>query len=138
MFGVNERRQSAGLLGVGDDVQHERRFAGGFRPENFHNATARHAADAQRQVERERAGGNHINPGLRAGVAQPHDASLAVGFGDAGYGGVQLALAGDGNSGGLRGFCFDSGFFHCFCGHKILLRFLIRNSGRARASQLLP
>ena len=61
VFGVNERRQAAGLLRVGDDVQHQRGFAGRFRAENFHDAPARHAADAERQVHRQRAGGDDID-----------------------------------------------------------------------------
>ena len=51
VLGVDERRQAARLLRVGDDVEHQRGFAGGFRPEDFHDAPARNAADAQRQVD---------------------------------------------------------------------------------------
>ena len=40
VFGVNEGRQAAGLLRIGDDVEHERGFAGGFRAENFDDPPA--------------------------------------------------------------------------------------------------
>ncbi len=35
VLGVDERGHAADLLRVGDDVQRERRFAAGFRPEDF-------------------------------------------------------------------------------------------------------
>ena len=138
MFGVDECRQPAALLRVGNDMEHERGLAGRFRPENLNDTTARHAADAQRQIKRERAGGDHINLRLRARVAQPHDAPVTIGLGDGRNGGVQLALAGGGEFGNFSSFRFEGGFFNGFRGHKIPLRFLIRNNGRARASQLLP
>ena len=74
VFGVNERRESAGFLRVGDDVQHQRGFAGRFRPENFHDAPARNAADAQREVQRQRAGRDDLNFDLRLRIAEAHDA----------------------------------------------------------------
>ncbi len=94
VLGVDERRQAAGLLGVGDDVEHQGGFAGGFRPENLHHPPARHAADAQRQVHRQRAGGNDFDALFGTGVAQAHDAAIAVGLGDGGNGGFQIALRG--------------------------------------------
>ena len=36
VFRVNERREAAGFLRIGDDVEHQRGFAGRFRPVNFH------------------------------------------------------------------------------------------------------
>ena len=41
VLGIDERRETAGFLGVGDDVEHQRGFAGGFRAENFNDAAAR-------------------------------------------------------------------------------------------------
>ena len=122
MFGVDKRRQASRLLRVGDEVQHQGRLAAGFRSENLDHPTARHAPDAQRQVERERAGGDHVDFDLRAGISQPHDASVAVGFGDAGNGRVEIALARWGNPGGLGRLRFDGRLFKCLRGHKFLLQ----------------
>ena len=49
------------LLRLGDDVQRQRRLAGGFRPVNLHDAAARQAADAERDIEPERAGGDGLH-----------------------------------------------------------------------------
>ena len=44
---VDKCSQSAALLRLGDDRKGEGGLAGGFRAENFHDATARNAADAE-------------------------------------------------------------------------------------------
>ena len=48
VFRVDERRHAAQLLRFGDDLQRERGFAAGFRSEDFDDAAAREAADAER------------------------------------------------------------------------------------------
>ena len=53
VLGVDERRDAAALLRLGDDVERERRLAGGLRPEDLDDAAARDAADAERDVERD-------------------------------------------------------------------------------------
>ena len=93
VFGVNKRRKATGSLCVGDDMEHQRRFAGRFRTENLNHPAARHAADPEGQVKRQRAGGNHVDLGLRTRITQSHDAAFAVGFGDGGNGGFQFPLA---------------------------------------------
>ena len=45
----------------------KRRFAGGFRAEDFDDAAARHAADAEREIDGQRAGGNDFDLDLGAG-----------------------------------------------------------------------
>ncbi len=122
VFCVNEGRQSAGLLGAGDDVEHQRRFAGRFRPENFNDAPARDAAHAEREVHRQRAGGNDINLRLRARVAQAHDAAVAVGFGNGRDGGIKVATAGGSDFGGFGGFCFYNGLVGGFRRHRLRLK----------------
>ncbi len=112
VLGVNERRQAAGFLRAGDDVQHQRGLARRFRPEDFHDAAARNAADAERQVQRERAGRNHVNFDQRPGIAEAHDAAFAITLGDGGNGGVEFALV---RRGGLG---FSGGFFGNFRRHK--------------------
>ena len=123
MFGVNERREAAGLLGVGDDVQHQGCFAGRFRSVNFNDATARHAADAEREIQRQRAGGDDVNFDVCLRIAEAHDRAFTVGFGDGGDGGIQFARARG------AGFGFDNGFvsglFSGFGGHKFGSDFLL-------------
>ena len=59
VLGVDERHDAAGLLGVRHGVQREGRLAGGLRPVDLDDTAARQAADAERHVERGRAGGDH-------------------------------------------------------------------------------
>ena len=53
MLGVDEGRDAAPFLGLGDDVLRQRRLAGGLGAEDLDDAPARDAADAQREVEGE-------------------------------------------------------------------------------------
>ena len=55
MLGVDERRQAALALRLGDDVVAERRLARGLGAEDLDDASARDAADAEREVERQRS-----------------------------------------------------------------------------------
>ncbi len=55
MLGIDERRDAAALLRFGDDVLGERGLARAFRPEDLDDAPARHAADAEREIEPQRA-----------------------------------------------------------------------------------
>ena len=56
VLGVDEGGHAAGALRVGDDVEAERGLAARLRAEDLDDPAARHAADAERQVERHRAG----------------------------------------------------------------------------------
>ena len=58
VFGVDEGADAALLLRLGDDMQRQRGLAGGFRAVDLDDAAARQAADAQRDVEPQRAGRN--------------------------------------------------------------------------------
>ena len=51
VLGVDEGREAAGLLGLGDDLEGERRLAGRLRAEDLDDAAARDAADAERGVD---------------------------------------------------------------------------------------
>ncbi len=77
VLGVDERRQAAVLLRLGNDLQGQRGLAGRFRPEDLDDATARQAADAERVVDADRAGRDGFHG--RDGVALPeaHDGALA-------------------------------------------------------------
>ena len=56
MLGIDEGADAALLLRLGDGVQRQRRLARAFRPVDLDDAAARQAADAERDVEAERAG----------------------------------------------------------------------------------
>jgi hypothetical protein len=58
-------------------VVDQRRLAGGLRPEDLDDAAARAAADAERDVQRQRARGNGLDLHLGALVAHAHDGALA-------------------------------------------------------------
>src|SRR4051812_26310678 len=77
VLGVDERAYAAELLRLGEDVVDERGLARGLRAEDLDDAPARHAADAEREVERERSGRDRLHAYLRALVAHPHDRALA-------------------------------------------------------------
>ena len=61
VLGVDEAADAAALLRLGDDVQRQRRLAGGLRPVDLDDAAARQAADAERDVEPERAGRDRLD-----------------------------------------------------------------------------
>ena len=77
VFGVDEGGGAAGLLHLGDDLQAQRGLARGFRPVDLDDAAARQAADAERDVEPERAGRHDLQVVLDLGVAHLHDRALA-------------------------------------------------------------
>ena len=60
-----------------------------FGPEDLDHAPARQAADAERDVEPERAGGNGLHLDRLRRFAQPHDRALAERPLDLGEGGVE-------------------------------------------------
>ena len=66
VLGVDERAHAAELLGLGDHVVDQRRLTGGLRAEDLDDAPARDAADAQREVQRQRAGRDRLDLDLSA------------------------------------------------------------------------
>jgi hypothetical protein len=90
-------------LGLGQDVVDERRLAGGLRAEDLDDAAAGHAADAQREVQRQRAGRDRVDLDLGAFVAHAHDRPLAELALDLGQG------AGKGGVAGLDGLLVGGG-----------------------------
>ncbi len=89
---VDERRQTAALLRLRDERQGEGRLARAFRPENLHDAPARHAADAERAVDEDVARGDDLHVHHLA-VAQAHDRPVAVVLGDLLEGEVEFLVA---------------------------------------------
>ena len=94
VFGVDEGRDAAELLRLRDDLQRERRLAGGFRSEDLDHAAAGQAAHAERPVDADRSGGDGRDRRDAILAAEPHDRSLAE---------LLLDLA-DGQLDGLRAF----------------------------------
>src|SRR6516162_3817394 len=77
VFGVDEGADAALLLRFRQTMQRERGFAGGFRPVDFDHAAARQAANSERNVEAERAGGDGLHVHRLVVLAEPHDRALA-------------------------------------------------------------
>ena len=92
VLGVDERHDAAGALGVGHRVQGDRRLAGGLRAVDLHHPAARQAAEAERDVEGDRAGRDDLErrPGL---VAEAHHRALAELLLDLGERDVERLLA---------------------------------------------
>jgi hypothetical protein len=76
MLSVDEGADAAPALRLGDHVVDECRFPGGLRAEDLDDPPARQSADAEGEVERERAGGDGADRDLRV-VVHPHDRALA-------------------------------------------------------------
>ncbi len=77
VLGVDERRDAAGGLGVGDRVQRDGGLTRGFRAVDLDDPAARQAADAERHVQGDRAGGDDRDR-LAHLVAEPHHRAFAV------------------------------------------------------------
>ena len=79
MLGVDECDLAAALLCLRNDMQRQRRLAGGFRAVDLNNSSLGYAADAERGVERQRTGRDRVD--LQIGpVAKAHDRTLAEVF----------------------------------------------------------
>ncbi len=76
VLGVDEGADAAAGLGLGDDVVDQRGLTGGLRAEDLDDPAARHAADPERQVERQRPGRDRVDLD-RAFVAEAHQRALA-------------------------------------------------------------
>ena len=76
VLGVDVGADAAVALRLGDHVHRERRLARRLRAEDLDDPAAGQAADAEREVERERAGGDGVDTDV-ALLAQPHDRALA-------------------------------------------------------------
>ena len=76
MLGVDEGRQAALALGLGDHVVAERRLARGLGAEHLDHAAAGQPADAEGEVERQRTGRDDVDVDGRR-IAHLHDRALA-------------------------------------------------------------
>ena len=77
MLGVDVGAHAAVALGLGDHVHGEGGLPGRLRAVDLDDPTAGQAADAEGDVERQRAGGDGGDADV-AVLAQPHDGALAV------------------------------------------------------------
>ena len=91
MLRVDVRRDAAGLLGVRDDMQAERRLAARLRSVDLADATARDAPHADRRIEVDRAGRDRLDADLLI-RPQPHDRALSAALLDLGNGQIQRLL----------------------------------------------
>ena len=89
---VDEGRDAAGPLRVRDGVQRERRLAGRLGAVDLDDAAAGQAADAERDVQRDGAGGDDLD-GRALVAAEAHDRALAELAVDLGEGGLECLLA---------------------------------------------
>jgi len=92
VFDVDEGSESAALLRLRDHSESQRRFAGGFRTENFDHATTWKAAHAQRAIDQNVARGNDIDIDNLV-VAQAHDRAVAVILGDLLDGEIEILVS---------------------------------------------
>ena len=76
VLGVDVGADAAVALRLGDDVHGERRLARRLRAVDLGDAAPGQAADAEGEVERQRAGGDGLDR-HRALLAHPHDRALA-------------------------------------------------------------
>src|SRR5580658_1357437 len=77
MLGVHEGGGAAVTLRRGDDGQGERGLSRGLGSENFDDAAARNAPDAQRDIQAQRARGYRVHLIGGSGIAQAHHRALA-------------------------------------------------------------
>src|ERR1019366_1734470 len=80
---VDERSEAAFFLRLGDDTEAKGGFARGFRAVDFDDAALGQAADAEREVDGERAGGERLDLHLGR-AAEAHDGAFAELFRDGG------------------------------------------------------
>ncbi len=93
MFHIYKGNRTAHLLGFSGQVQTDGGLAGGFRAVDFSDARARHAAHAQRDIQRDGAGGDGGHFQMMR-IAQTHNGTLAVAFGDVIQGFIEDGLLG--------------------------------------------
>ena len=77
MFHVDEGCRAAEFLRFGDGVQRERRLSARFRTVDLRDATAREPADAEREIDRDRARRDDVKGHPFAELTHPHDRAFA-------------------------------------------------------------
>jgi hypothetical protein len=77
VLGIHERSSAAHALRLGDDLQRKRGFAGRLGTVDLDHASARQTADAERDVQPERASRHCLDVVILRALAQAHDRALA-------------------------------------------------------------
>jgi hypothetical protein len=77
VFGVDEGAGTAELLHFGHDLQGQRGLARGLGAVDLDHPTARQAANAERDVQAQRAGGDDLDVFDHFAIGQAHDRALA-------------------------------------------------------------
>ncbi len=77
VFGIDEGTGTPCLLRLGDHLQGQRGFTGGFRAVDLDHAPFGQTADTQCHIQPQRAGGDGLDITHRALIAHPHYRSLA-------------------------------------------------------------
>ena len=91
MLGVDEGHLAAPLLGLGHHVEGQSGLTGGLGAIDLNDTPLGHAADAQGDVQGQRAGGDGLHHHVGV-LSQAHDGALAVIPFDLGNGGLQRLL----------------------------------------------
>ena len=80
VLGIDEGAHPARLLRFGDDLEGQGGLARALRPVDLDDAAARQAADAEGDVEPERARGHRLGLDRLLALAETHDRALAEGL----------------------------------------------------------
>ena len=78
MLCVDECRNAAGLLRLGNHVQRDRRLARRLGTKHLDDASARNAANTKCDIERQDPRGDHLDVHVRLGFTKAHDRALAM------------------------------------------------------------
>ena len=78
MLCVDECRNAASLLRLGNHVQRDRRLARRLGTEHLDDASARNATNAKCDIERQDPRGDHLDVHVRLGFTEAHDRALAM------------------------------------------------------------
>ena len=102
MFGIDEGAGAADFLHLGNHLQRQRGLARRLGAVDFNHPAARQAADAECNIETQRAGGNHLNVFNDFAGTQLHDGAFAKLLFNLGQrGGQRLGFFGVQAGGGL-------------------------------------
>ena len=77
VFGVDDGAHATHALRFGDDMLYQRRLARRFGAKYLGHSAARHAAHAERNVQRDGAGRNNVHRHALLSFAQLHDRAFA-------------------------------------------------------------
>ena len=91
MLGVDEGHLAPPLLGLGHHVEGQCGLTGGLRSIDLNDPALGQAADPQRQVQGQGAGGDRLHHYPQV-LPQPHDGALSVVALDLRHGGLQCLL----------------------------------------------